>query len=260
MAIKISNITVVNDSRGLENIASLDANTVATFQAAGIGGGGGSGLFNTAINSATGYPLTDAMATAYTAASTSGKSYIVHSIHVTNISANSDNVSGQFSGNTYSSISFGDTIPVPAGSAVELLKKPKVLQPTDVIQLQASANSALYATITIEEADDDKYFGIGADITSVATYVDLYTASANSVIESILLSNDDSSALDVKSTVAWTDGSDVVQGYFAYDLIVPNDATIEVLEQPKFIPSGFKVRVQANQADRLEAIIAGKTE
>jgi hypothetical protein len=42
-------------------------------------------------------------------------------------------------------------------------------------------------------------------------------------------------------------------------LIVPNDATIELLEQPKFLPNGFKVRVQANQPNRLEAIIAGIT-
>jgi hypothetical protein len=133
------------------------------------------------------------------------------------------------------------------------------LQPDDLIQLQASANTTLHATVTIEAADDNTYFGEGVDLTSGGTYVDLYTATDDAVIESILLSNDDAGALDVKATVVWTDGADVIQGYFAFDLIVPNDATIEVLEQPKFIPSGFKVRVQANQADRLEAIIAGKT-
>jgi len=79
------------------------------------------------------------------------------------------------------------------------------------------------------------------------------------VIESVLLSNDDAGALDVKASVVWTDAADAIQGYFTFDLIVPNDATIEVLEQPKFLPSGFKVRVLANQANRLEAIIAGKT-
>lgn len=38
MAIKISNTTVVNDSRELQNIASLDSVTVTTFKNAGIGG------------------------------------------------------------------------------------------------------------------------------------------------------------------------------------------------------------------------------
>jgi hypothetical protein len=41
-------------------------------------------------------------------------------------------------------------------------------------------------------------------------------------------------------------------------MIVPADATVEVLEQPKFLQNGYKVRVEANEADRLEAIIAGK--
>ena len=42
-------------------------------------------------------------------------------------------------------------------------------------------------------------------------------------------------------------------------MVIPADATVEILEQPKFLPSGYKVRVQANQADRLEAILSAKT-
>jgi hypothetical protein len=258
MAIKISGTTVINDSRELQNIATVDANTVATLQAAGLGGGG-SGLFNTSISSATGYAITTSMATAYTAAATAGKTYIVHSIHITNIDGtNSADVSGQFSGTTYANTSFAHTVPVPAGSSVEMLKKPKVLQPDDLIQLEASAASDLHATVIIEEVDGTELFGKGVDITASATFTDLHTATANSVLESVLLSNDDG-VNDLKARVVWTDGSDAIQGYFAYDLIVPADATIEVLEQPKFLPSGFKIRVYSNVADRLEAMIAGKT-
>jgi hypothetical protein len=259
MAIKISGTTVINDSRELQNISTVDSTTVDTLKAAGLGGGG-SGQFNTAISSATGYAITTSMATAFTAPATAGQRYIVYSIHITNIDGSvSADVSGQFSGNTYSSISFADTVPVPAGSSVELLKKPKVLQPDDLIQLQASATGDLHATITIEPISETKLFGAGIDLTTGATYTTLHTATANSVIESVLLSNDDSGVLDVKASVVWTDAADAIQGYFTFDLIVPNDATIEVLEQPKFLPSGFKVRVLANQANRLEAIIAGKT-
>lgn len=260
MAIKISGTTVINDSRQLQNVASVDTTTVDTLKAAGLGGGGGSGLFNTAISSATGYAITTSMATAYTAPATAGIEYVVHSIQITNIDGvNSADVTGQFSGTTYSSISFATNIPVPAGTSVELLKKPKVLQPSDLIQLQASADGDLHATITIEPITETKLFGAGVDITSGATYTTLHTATANSVIESILLSNDDSGALDVKATVVWTNAADTIQGYFVFDLIVANDSTVEILEQPKFLQNGFKVRVLANQADRLEAIIAGKT-
>jgi hypothetical protein len=221
--------------------------------------GGGSGLFNPGISQAVGYPITTSMATAYTAPATVGRRYVIHSIHVTNIGTTLANVTGQFSGTTYSSITFGDTIPVPVGTSAEMLKKPKILQPSDLIQLQASSNTTLHATITIEQLTSTAHFGRGSDITSTATFVDLYTATANSVIESVLLSNDNTNSFDVKARVVYTNASNVIQGYYSFDIIVPNSATIELLEQPKYLPNGFKVRVQANQANRLEAIIAGRT-
>ena len=115
----------------------------------------------------------------------------------------------------------------------------------------------MHATIVIEESDDVAYFGSGLDVTSSATLTTLHTATANSIIESVLVSNDDG-VNDVKVNVVWTNAADSIQGYYAYELIVPADATIEVLEQPKYLSNGFKVRVLANQANRAEAIIAGK--
>lgn len=220
--------------------------------------GGGSGLFNTNLSSITGYAITAAMATAYTAAATAGLRYVVHSIHITNINGTaSADVSGQIVGSTYSDIALCNTVPVPAGSSVELLKKPKILQPNDVIQLQASLVSYLHAVIVVEITDGTELFGSGVDIALATTYTTLHTATANSVIESILLVNDNGAA-DVKVRVVWTDNVDVIQGYFSYDLIVPADSTVEILEQPKFLPNTHKIRVYCNVADRLEAIIAGK--
>ena len=39
MAIKVSNTEVISDSRGLNNIVSIDATTAATLNSAGGGGG-----------------------------------------------------------------------------------------------------------------------------------------------------------------------------------------------------------------------------
>ena len=41
MAIKVGGTTVIDDSRALTNIASVDATTVAALGTAGVGGGGG---------------------------------------------------------------------------------------------------------------------------------------------------------------------------------------------------------------------------
>lgn len=221
-------------------------------------GGGGSGLFNTAISAAGNVAVNTATANVYAAPSTAGKRYIVHSIHITNIDGTAPaEVSAHIIGATYPSTSFGNTIPVPAGTSVELLKKPKILQPSDYINLNANVDSVLHATATIEEVTGTSHFGVGVDIASAATYTDLHTATGASVIESLLLSNDDLE-LDVKARVIWTDGSNNIYGYYCYDLVVPADSTVEILEQPKYLPNGYKVRVYANQANRLEAIIAGR--
>ena len=239
----------------------LTSNGTNWYSSAPAAGGGGSGLFNTSISTGVGYSLTDAMANAYASAATVGYRYIVHSIHVTNINGlSAANVSGQIVGGTgsYSSIAFANTVPVPAGSSVELLKAPKILQPGDYIQLQSSVSGDLHATLTIETSTDTKYFGAGIDVTSATTYTQLYAMTANSVVESVLLSNDDP-LYDVKVRVLWTNASDVIQGYLAYELIVPSQATVEIIEKPKFFENGYKVKVYSNQANRIEAIIAGKT-
>lgn len=218
----------------------------------------GGELFNINVSNATGYAVTTTMAAAFTAPSTAGLEYIVHSIQVTNIGAANATISGEFSGTTYANTSFALTIPVPVESAVELLKMPKVLQPSDILRLQASANSVLHSYITIETISSTAFFGSGVDVTADATFTDLYTATGNSVVTSLLLSNDDG-VNDVKARVVWTDGSNVIQGYLCYDLIVPADSTVELLEKVKFLPSGHKIRVYANVGGRLEAIIAGRT-
>ena len=215
--------------------------------------GGGSGQFNTGITSSVGFAVTSTMGTAYTA----GDTAVVHSIHVTNIDGtNSADISGQLYGGQYS---IAYTVPVPAGSSVELLKQPKVLNTGDTIQLQASADGDLHATISLEpKTGDTTYIGVGTDITSAATYTDLWVATGDAVLQGILLSNDDGTA-DVKANVVWTDGSDTIIGYYTYEMVIPADATVEVLEQPKYLPSGYKVRVYANQANRLEAILSART-
>ena len=87
---------------------------------------------------------------------------------------------------------------------------------------------------------------------------DIYTSTSNpSVVQSILLANDDGSN-DVKARVVWTDGSNNVQSYLVYDMVVPADSTVEICEKPKYLAAGYKLRAQANQADRLEITASGK--
>ena len=193
------------------------------------------------------------MATAYTASATATIRTVVHSIHICNISASEVTVSGEMQ----SSFSFAHTIPVPAGSAVELLKQPKVLGPSETIELQASSTSSLEATIIVEEKEDTALWDAQIALSSAETLTDLYTSSSYpSVVQSILLCNNDGTN-DVKARVVWTDGSNNVQSYLVYDMVVPADSTVEICEQPKYLATGYKLRAYANQADRLEITASG---
>jgi hypothetical protein len=214
---------------------------------------GGSGQFNTGVSGATQYDVTASMATAYTASASASIRTVVYSIHICNISASEVSISGEMQTN----FSFAHTIPVPAGSAVELLKQPKVLGPSETIELQASSTSSLEATIIVEEKEDTALWDAQIALSSAATMTDLYTSSSYpSVVQSILLCNNDGTN-DVKARVVWTDGSNNIQSHLVYDMVIPADSTVEICETPKYLATGYKLRVYANQADRLEVTASG---
>jgi hypothetical protein len=252
----IANVIFTKDSAGIGATVGA-AVGVVTYHGDGSNltgiAAGGSGQFNTSISGATQYDVTASMATAYTASATATIRTVVHSIHICNISASEVTVSGEMQTN----FSFAHTIPVPAGSAVELLKQPKVLGPSETIELQASSTSSLEATIIVEEKEDTALWDAQIALSSAATLTDLYTSSSYpSVVQSILLCNNDGSN-DVKARVVWTDGSNNVQSYLVYDMVIPADSTVEICEQPKYLATGYKLRAYANQADRLEITASG---
>ena len=248
---------LANNSLGTAGYVLKTNGTGVYWDAAGGAGGAGGGDFNTAIANNNGYLLTTSLLNAFIASATVGKRYVVRSIHVTNISASEAAVTGQFDGTTYANTAFAHSLPIPAGTSVELLKRPKVLQPSDKIKLQSDISGALHATITHEVITGTSHFGAGVDVTAADVYTDLYTAAGNGVIESILIANDDGSN-DSQVRVIWTNGSNIIQGYYAYNIVVPAKATVEILDAPKYIPSGHKIRVYSTISNRVEATIAGK--
>ena len=188
--------------------------------------------------------------------STANTRYILHSIHVTNIGTANVVFDAEISGTNYANISLANTMPLPTFSAVEILKKPKVLYPSDAVNMRCNAASNAHVVITYETVGTATHFGSGLDVTT--TLANIHIANANSMVESILLVNDDG-VYDVKANVIWTNASDTIQGYYAYNFIVPADASVEILEQPKYLESGHKIKVQATGNSQLEAFISGKT-
>lgn len=248
-------------------ISSGNLNVTGVVTASGGFSGDGSAItnlpsagayyFNTGISSAVGYALTTGFYPAYSAGVTTTSSYLVQSIQVSNITGTANcTVDARMYAND---ILIADNIPVPPGATVELLRKPKILVTGQDLEIRSNTSNDLHATIAVEEVlSNTTFVGAGITVSSSNTYVDLYSNASNYMVESILLTNIDSAA-DVKATVVWTNGSNTIQGYYVYDMIVPYAATVEILDRPKFVPAGFKVRVSARDANRLNATIAART-
>jgi hypothetical protein len=221
------------------------------------GSQGEDGVGGLNVTNMIGYAVTNTLASGFTAPSTLGLHYLISSIHVTNISANDGWITAEQSLSGGSAIQIANQIPVPAGSSIDLLKRFKVLNPDDILNFQANANSAIHVTISYDISDKNEYFRDGVDLTT-ANMTDVFISSNTngSYVESCLVVTDVS--LDEKVSVVWTDGSDNILGYFAFDLVIPANGSVELLEKPKFIANGNKIRAQSAFADTIEILVSGK--
>jgi hypothetical protein len=279
--VKLSTISTVNADSISVNTANFTTANIANLTVISLIAGGNTGAagqilssngsalvweappggpnFNTSISQQIGFEVTTDLDAAFTAPSTAGFRYIIHSIHATNIGASTTGLYVELEGTEYANTALAGDIPFPVGTTLELLKRPKVLYPDDKIKTRASANSAMHVLITYEISSDTNLFGDSFIVTTGNTTFDAYTATGNSVIESIQLVNySNVSYRDVTVRTVWVDAANAVQGYFTYDQNVPARAVLEALGAPKVLPSGHKIQIRASEDDSLDMIISGK--
>ena len=255
------------------NAAFLQANTAATnatsagsyanaaFTKANTGGGG-SGLFNSAINVATGYAVTSALANAvvFTANAT------VHSIYITNIGADVNaavTITGDFTpAGSSANVSLFRNIPIPSRSSVEMLKKPQVVRTNDIIKMQSffngvAASSNVHATI-VYETTALSTFDRSAALAGTG-YSTLYTATGSpAVIESIKVVNQDTAFGNHAISIIWTNSGNTIQGYMAKEIILPANSTIELCEAPKYLSTGDKLDIFSSLANVVSVFVSAK--
>jgi hypothetical protein len=224
------------------------------------GGGGGSGLFNSAITSSNNYLATNTLSSAIVFSTQS----ILHSVYITNIdtvgSANIGVTATILGGGTNAPMLFN--MPLPYRSSFEALKKPKVVNAGDAIQILGlengvGANNDVHATIVYEEITSGTYTGINSNISIPYENVDIFTAASASIIESVMVSSTNNLG-NIPITVTVTNSSNVIQGYMAYTLLVPVGATIELCEKPRRIASGHKIQAYTNAANAIAIFVAAK--
>jgi hypothetical protein len=199
---------------------------------------------------------TTSLSAAFTAPSTANRRYVVDSIQVTNINTVDESVTADWFDNSVGTgYFFGNNIPMPVGTTLELLKRPKVLDPSDQIRIQSSTNGALSTTIIYATSADTKKFGAGR-ILSTTNIETVYSASAKARIDSVLIVN--RSTTDEKVTVSWTNSANAVQSYFAFEMVIPANGSVELLEKSKSIPSGHLIRAQAEVEGTIDVHVSGQ--
>jgi len=222
------------------------------------------GFVNPGITSSIIYSVPTTAGVAFSVASGVGTvtKYVVHSIHLTNVSGADVTVSGSIYSGEFS---LGNLIPMPQRSSLELLKEPKLLSAGQFIKLGASAVSSIQAHLTFEPILDSagSFTSGGTTLINADTYYDVFNPATSTfapngaMLTSLLISNRND-IFDSRCTVVVTDQSNNIQGYLAYELIIPANATVELFQNPKHIPANFKIRSQATVANKIDLIYFGR--
>jgi hypothetical protein len=214
-------------------------------------------LFNTGINYAKDYTVTASMSTGLTIPSTPvNDRYIIRSLHVTNISDSVAFVSANVlyvGGNT---AYLGSLIPVPVGSVVEFMDRPQLMQPGDKINLQGfnasqvATSGLLSSYFTYEGVPNDiTYIGTGETLALSNTNIQIMHADqADTVVESIKVVNLKTYPIPVKVFFGYSNATP--KAYMAYNIQVPPNTSIELLQSPKLILQTDKIYASyANASD-----------
>ena len=270
---------------------------VAISGAGGGGSGGGSGTFDTGITTSIYASVTGGIGTAqaglsttaanndifigpgiaYSFPSTAGKSYVIESIHITNIYNTNLFVSARQDFNGGQNVPTAQRVVVPYQGSLELLEEPIIAKPSDVLRLQAlnevgttatGVNNGLDSFIIYSEKTDTDYIGTGVTVSTPAG-TEMFTSNTNpSVIQSLRLCNYDLN-IDVDASVSIYRGGSVGgilttgvrQGYLVYNMTIPKNSVIEVLERPKYLAANDTIVVGiagTTLTNSLSATLSGK--
>jgi len=201
----------------------------------------GTETFNTAISGGQHYPITTSMDGVIFTSNVASDRFILRSLHVTNISDYTAYVSSNVlyaGGNT---AYLANLIPVPVGGVVEFMDRVQLIQPGDEIMLQAfnqnqtPANGILQSYFTYESINNDPtYVGTGHTLATSNANILITTADqSDTVFESIKFVNLKSYPIPIKTFFA--DANGLPKAYLAYNLQVPPNSSVEILQAPKLL-------------------------
>jgi hypothetical protein len=201
----------------------------------------GTETFNTSIDGGRSYSITNSMNGITFTSGNAADRLVLRSLHVTNITDNTAYVSSNVlyaGGNT---AYLANLIPLPVGGIVEFMDRAQLIQPGDTINLQAfdqnqnPANGVLQAYFTYETViSDTTYVGTGHTLATSNANILLVTADqADTVFESIKFVNLKPYPIPIKTFFG--DANGLPKAYLAYNLQIPPNSSVEILQSPKLL-------------------------
>jgi hypothetical protein len=183
--------------------------------------------------------------------------YMVRSIHVVNMSGGTSLVSGNILYSTGNTAPFANQIPVSQGGILEFFKRSssyQLFQPGDTINLQgfnaagtATANLMCVTLLYDTFSNDETYIGTGKVLSNVDSTIQVYDSGQSySVIESIKFVNLNTTYAPVKAW--WADANGNPKTFFVYNLTVPPNSTVEILQSIKRIDQYDKIYASYSNA------------
>jgi hypothetical protein len=205
-------------------------------------------------------------AIAVTFPSTAGRKYLVESIHVTNITAGDLYITSRIDYDGGEDVPFTNKVLIPEQGAIDIVDESFVCNPSDNIRLAAYNGigataggilNGLDCFVTYTEKTDTNYIGIGSTTKSTFTDETVFTSNTNpSVINTITLSNN-SDVADIDASVSMFRGGTIRQGYFVYNLTIPQNSSVQILPKAKRLNPTDTIVVNSTSTD-LGINVAGK--
>jgi len=273
----------IHDGTSLGTSGQVLSSTGTALSWIDAAAGGGSGTFDTGITTSIYVSVNSGVGTnvsttndifvgpdtAYTFPSTSGKKYVIESLHLTNTFNNEIYFTARHDFNGGLNVPIAQRVIVPYQGATEFLDQPIIANPSDVFKFQAFTGTGSTATgidggldafIVYSTKDDTDYIGTGKTV-STAAGTEIFQASSNpAMLQSIKLCNYSLNS-DIDASISIYNGglsSGTRLGYLVYNLTVPKNSVIEILEKPKYLATNAAIVGGASTANVLGVTIAGK--
>ena len=184
---------------------------------------------------------------------------------VSNIHTNDLYLAARHDFNGGSNVPIANRVIIPYQGATELLSQPMIGNPSDVLRFQAlngttssatGINNGLSTFIVLTEKTDTNFVGTGANITSADQTT--FTSTTNpSVIQSIRLCNYNLN-IDIDASVSIFNSGGSRVGYLVFNLTVPKNSVIEILERPLYLAASETIRASSSYTGSLSVCISGK--